>query len=87
MVCSMQKVKVAVKSAKMGSSSNITNSISKIAAKWLVYASTVTYCVSISPRLAKLLLRFSTTVEFYMSLVSIRRMKSWLHFASCCSDA
>ena len=35
MVCSVQKVKVAVKSAKIG--------ILKNAAKWLVYASTVTF--------------------------------------------
>ena len=43
MVCSAQKVKVAVKSAKIGASSHVTNSILKNAAKWLVYASTVTY--------------------------------------------
>ena len=43
MVCSAQKVKVAVKSAKSGASSHVTNSILKNAAKWLVYASTVTY--------------------------------------------
>ena len=43
MVCSVQKVKVAVESAKIGGSSHVTNSILKNAAKWLVYASTVTY--------------------------------------------
>ena len=43
MVCSAQKVKVAVISAKIGASSDVTNSILKNAAKWLVYASTVTY--------------------------------------------
>ena len=43
MVCSAQIVKVAVKSAKIGASSHVTNSILKNAAKWLVYASTVTY--------------------------------------------
>ena len=43
MVCSVQKVKVAVKSAKIGASSHVTNSILKNAAKWSVYASTVTY--------------------------------------------
>ena len=43
MVCSTQKVRVAVKSAKIGASSHVTNSILKNAAKWLVYASTVTY--------------------------------------------
>ena len=42
MVCSAQKLKVAVKSAKIGASSHVTNSILKNAAKWLVYASTVT---------------------------------------------
>ena len=42
MVCSVQKVKVAVKSAKIGASSHVTNSILKNAAKWWVYASTVT---------------------------------------------
>ena len=46
MVCSAQKVKVAVKSAKVGASSHVTNSILKNAAKWLVYASTVTYLCS-----------------------------------------
>ena len=35
MVCSAQKVKVAVKSAKIGASSHVTNSILKNAAKWL----------------------------------------------------
>ena len=34
MVCSAQKVKVAVKSAKIGASSHVTNSILKTAAKW-----------------------------------------------------
>ena len=42
MVCSAQKVKVAVKSAKIGASSHVTNSILKNATKWFVYASTVT---------------------------------------------
>ena len=42
MVCSAQKVTIAVKSAKIGPSSHVTNSILKNAAKWLVYASTVT---------------------------------------------
>ena len=42
MVCSAQKVKVAVKSAKIGAFSHVTNSILKNAAKWSVYASTVT---------------------------------------------
>ena len=41
MGCSAQKVKVAVKSAKTGASSHVTNSILKNAAKWLVYASTM----------------------------------------------
>ena len=43
MVCSAQKVKVALKSAKIGASSHVTNSILKNVAEWLVYASTVTY--------------------------------------------
>ena len=43
MVCSAQKVKVAVKSSKIGASSHVTNSILKNAAKWLVYASPVTF--------------------------------------------
>ena len=42
MVCSGQKVNVAVKSPRIGASSPVTNSILKVAAKWLVYASTVT---------------------------------------------
>ena len=36
MVCSAQKVKVAVKSAKIGASSHVTNSILKNAAKWFM---------------------------------------------------
>ena len=48
MVCSAQKVKVAVKSAKIGASSHVTNSNLKNAAKWLVYASTVTYYLPVS---------------------------------------
>ena len=51
MVCSAQKVKVAVKSAKIGASSHVTNSILKNAAKWLVYASTVTYLLPFNLRL------------------------------------
>ena len=47
MVCSAQKVKVVVKSAKIGASSHVTNSILKNAAKWLVYASTVTFADSV----------------------------------------
>ena len=43
MVCSGQKVKVAVKSARIGASSYVTDSILKNAANWLVYASMVTY--------------------------------------------
>ena len=43
MVCSAQKVKVAVKSAKISESSHVTNSILKNASKWLVYASTDTF--------------------------------------------
>ena len=43
MVCSALKVKVAVKSAKIGASSHVTNSILKNAAKWLVYASTIIF--------------------------------------------
>ena len=38
MVCSAQKVKIAVESAKISASSHVTNSILKNAAKWLVYA-------------------------------------------------
>ena len=49
MVVSAQKVKVAVKSAKIGASSHVANSILKNAAKWLVYASTVTFEFTRSP--------------------------------------
>ena len=45
-VCSAQKVKVAVESAKIGASSHVTNPILENAAEWLVYASTVTYDVT-----------------------------------------
>ena len=48
MVCSAQKVKVAVKSAKIGASSHVTTSILKNAAKWLVYASTVTNVLGVA---------------------------------------
>ena len=43
MVGSVKKVKVALKSAKICSSSHVPNSILKNAPKWLVYAYTVTY--------------------------------------------
>ena len=43
MVGSVKKVKVALKSAKICSSSHVPNSILKNAPKWLVYADTVTF--------------------------------------------
>ena len=53
MVCSTQKVKVAVKSAKIGATSHVTNSILKNAAKWLVYASTVTIILDLGLKQVK----------------------------------
>ena len=67
MVCSAQKVKVAVKSAKIGASSHVTNSILKNAAKWLVYASTVTYVY----------LHYIAPVPPFCTLVP------WLMFVEC----
>ena len=65
MVCSAQKMKVAVKSAKMGASSHVTNSILINAAKWLVYASTVIFVVTTSTTYPTIFVSSSLHVYLY----------------------
>ena len=71
MVGSVKKVKVALKSAKICSSSHVPNSILKNAPKWLVYADTVTYATPVE---TSLLLLSKQVLQYwhYSPLIDVR---------------